>query len=212
MTQKRSATHIQGLSVLELLLVLVVIAAIFFASVSRYQVYRRERNVAIIRENITLLYQALLLHYATNCKGNNYSVDMNSFSNPRTPNYEQYQALLNKLIYIPMAPNINRYQIGAERLTGTPISTPPAPPIYKLLVKVTLNIPIQHPATLVWYSQALGASADIMPDASVQFTVTRLPSSVTSNASNDPLWMQHQNLQYYKRLINVESTNIRCGF
>jgi type II secretory pathway pseudopilin PulG len=213
--QKHVFRQSRGFSILELLLVLIVVAAILFTAVGRYQIYRREREINIIRENVAILYQALLLHYATNCNWGGYSVNINSFNNTGDPNYNQYQALLSKLIYLPMAPARNNYDVGAAQITSTPAPSdlPPPPPLYRLLVMVTLNVPATS-ANLSWYQQALGAqSVSVNGGQAIKLTFTRFPDYGAPNAA-DPLWLSHQNLQYSKRFYSIRgrTDTIVCAF
>ncbi|MGB6976493.1 MAG: hypothetical protein WBE18_03455 [Gammaproteobacteria bacterium] len=215
--QKHPAQPSQGLSILELLLVLLVIAAMVFTGVSRYQVYRRERDVSIIRENVAILYQALLLHYATNCTWNYYSVGMASFNIQSDPNYTQYQALLSKLIFIPMAPSILNYAVNAEQLNPTPPPSelPPPPPAYKLFVQVKLLVPAND-VNLAWFRQALETqTASVDGGRAIQLTFTRMPNFGAPNPNlANPLWLSHENLQYFKRANRIRGQDIPgiCAF
>jgi type II secretory pathway pseudopilin PulG len=208
----------RGLSILELLLVLVVMAAILVTTVGRYQSYKRERDLNIIRENVALVYQTLLLHYASNCTAATpYNPTMSNFDDKKDLNYSQYQALLNKLIYIPLAPTRENYQVAATRLPDPPASPffpppPAAPVLYQLSVLVTLPIKVDDP-NAAWYGQALAAAVtEDKITKTAQLIFTYLPNSTVPTLENDTQWIPHSNLGYYKRYNQSTSSTARCAF
>jgi len=64
-----SYNRYKGIGLLETLLALGIIAIIFMFSFSRYQLYNHERKVAITRNSVDMMLEALTRYYYANCSG-----------------------------------------------------------------------------------------------------------------------------------------------
>jgi hypothetical protein len=60
----------QGVTLIEIILVLVIALAITFLSVQQYLAYRHDANIMQIRYNVDTLFQALTNYFRANCRSN----------------------------------------------------------------------------------------------------------------------------------------------
>lgn len=58
---------IAGVTLLEVLLVLIIMAAILYFSIAQYQVFRHDEDVAVVQANVDKLFDAMTKYYLANC-------------------------------------------------------------------------------------------------------------------------------------------------
>lgn len=177
---KMSATNRHnGFSLLELMLVLVLIAVILIVGIGRYQLYRREKDIAALQQNIDMLFLALNTDYRINCRA----------SSTYKPNISN---LKFNFIDTRLAPSIANYAVNASQIGTTTASNKP---IYQLSVSVTLppNTPID---TMSFYQQKLNATTF----SGTTLTWTRLPSYSIPGVSGG-LWISTSGLRTFKEVI-----------
>ena len=74
----RINSHVAGLTLLETLLVLAIMAAIVVFSLNQYTSYRRQADVATVQSNVDLLFSGMVAYFRANCR------------NPSSPLYSAY--------------------------------------------------------------------------------------------------------------------------
>lgn len=177
--------QLKAFTLLELMLVLILAAVITFMGISRYQLYRHDKDIAALQQNVYLLFQATNIYYHTTCKANqSFSVSIQDLKNAN---------LMPNLFNTEFA-SINDYQVSATNI-GNTVQT--QKPIYRLQVSVTLNVPTN---TIDWYRQRLNATAA----QGQQIIWQKLPSYSIPTVSAG-LWIMNTGLRQFKENNTLKS-------
>lgn len=170
--------QLKAFTLLELMLVLVLAAIITFMGISRYQLYRRDKDIAAIQQNIYLLFQATDVYYHITCNASQpFSVTIQDLKN----------ANLMPMLFKTELATLNDYQVSASNI-GTTAKT--QKPIYMLQVSVTLNVPS---STLNWYQQLLNATS-----TQGQLVIWQKLPSFSVQTMSSGLWIMNTGLRQFK--------------
>jgi|GEM_PF-2090184 len=173
-----------GMSLLETVLVLVVLATLLLAGISRYQKYRFEAKVSEVNRSVILLQQALTEYFYRFCR------DQKTRQEKLLPRVFTSPADLfnrigwqNKSVSNPLG---GQYELA---VMGDPQDWPPKYK-FELWVSARFNVPI---AVLQNYRQQLNATCHV-PDCSDGILVWwKLPNYVTSGVDSN-LWILNAGL------------------
>lgn len=157
--------QLRGFSLIELLLVIILIAAILLFGYNRFQTYNRTKDVYVIRQNINLLLQAADTYYYQNCRAD-----------------QTFTLSMSALETAGLMPSLAKSQIATSYEVSTTYfgkTQGSGKPIYQLTASVTLNVPNR---SIDFYLNALGASRssqnqlywDIMPNYGILTTQSGL--------------------------------------
>lgn len=183
--------HQQGVTLLEIILVLAIMMMILYLSIRQYQIYRRDADIQQLKYNVDVLFQAVSQYYRANCnkpplnsyyQGQSYSVSIQTLTD---------QGFLTTTL--PMSPfvaypphgvgfivQLNQYQLSVGmnpplpvRLVNvSPSGTMPAGYIVLWQAQVAVNL--QTPEMAAALQNPLGADclssmgpsgADVLPCA-----------------------------------------------
>jgi type II secretory pathway pseudopilin PulG len=170
--------QLKAFTLLELMLVLVLAAVITFIGISRYQLYRRDKDVIALQQNVYLLFQATNVYYHLTCKASQpFSVSIQNL---------QQANLLPNLFQTELA-TLSNYQVSAKSMGNTAQTQKP---IYMLQVSVTLTVPS---STVSWYQQRLNATSS----QGQQVIWQKLPSYSVPTVSPG-LWIMNTGLRQFK--------------
>ena len=94
-------------TLLEILLVLVIAGAVMMASMRCYQAYAQEQNIAVIQDNVQMLFQAMDQYYLSHChNGAPFTVTLADLPG----------GLTNQIIRTKLVNDVNDYEVGAQPL------------------------------------------------------------------------------------------------
>lgn len=195
----RLATHSldekqRGISLLELLLVLVGIAILTLASIHRYRDYHRQTEMAEIKSDITIIIRALNNYFhITGCNTDGtFPADKREPSMHELGLNNSYQSRLPLVVhYIP-------------HIVASGDHTKRNKPIYLLQINVEFNHTITN-SQLAWYKQALNATA-IAP-TSHRLSWQILPGTNVT-ADNNNLWILTSSKKLFQKMANRANVNI----
>lgn len=109
-----------GYSMIEMLLVLVVGAAIFLLSIQQYWLFKQTANVQTVRANVDMIMMAMARYYRANCYGTTKTM---------TPSYTVKPGVLNPLHAPPprglQVINISTTLVTPKYLNNLPLPTSP---------------------------------------------------------------------------------------
>lgn len=185
----------KGMTLLELLLVLIIAASIIFLGINRYQLYKRQKDIEVLRQNVNSLFQATNTYYRLNCR-----------------NGQPFQVFIVNLMRSGLMPPLTKsdlvtpgtYQVGATKIGQTQQTKKD---IYQLWVSANLNIPPTDTLTMQTYQQMLNASAF----KGNQLTWIRLPSySIPTMASG--LWISESELRQFKESATSQQGDNTCAY
>jgi len=176
----------QGVSLLELLLVLAVIAAITFLGINRYQTHKRQTELAQVQQNIQYIFQAASVYYRLECKtGKTFQISMALLEN------DKLLPPLAKTKLVKQWPNSSYYYSVSATKIGETEET--EQDIYRLAVQADLNV---QPNTIGWYKTRLRAYS-----ASVTTLSWRSMPSYQQPTMDSNLWVMNPGLGYFKAFI-----------
>lgn len=66
-TSIKKKSHIKGVTILEVILVLVIMGGILFLSISQYMAFQRDADVIRVQTNVDLIYNAMVKYFRANC-------------------------------------------------------------------------------------------------------------------------------------------------
>lgn len=138
-------TRKEGFTVLEMIMVLFVIAAIVTYSVRRIRLYEETANVALVKSDLSIIEQALNHYFhQVGCDTDG------AFSGKENPTFED---LGLSATYAARLPDITAYK---PQIIDTDIRTKDGKPVYRLQLKATVNTRYTT-GHVLWVSQKLGA-------------------------------------------------------
>lgn len=177
-----------GFSLLELLLVLSVVAAIMLAAVSHFHYMQQERQLKALSQNVAMLKQAALTYYQRFCRTDD-PIPMQQL-NRTTLQHKQLWPQLQPVTYVTH-PEYD-YSVGATLLSSTQTKT--NKPVYQLNVFVNMHVPKN---TLPWYKNKIaGASIAEDEDSSLQWQFIPGADKTITQSS---LWLMKTGLSMFKR-------------
>lgn len=200
-----------GITLFEILLVLLIMSSILLFSVNRYIIYKRDKDIAAVQQNINLLFQATNTYYHLCCSAKNGVQHNNPQCDTACLN-NQFCVNLNDLVNANLITesNINttalakHYAVSALLMGYTQHSQKP---IYKLIVSANLNVPV---SSMAFYQNLLNAS-EINENNSQQLDWGKLPSYqiVTMNSH---AWINTAGLRQFKEAMSVQNGDDSCGY
>lgn len=196
--------QLRGFNLLELLLVLLIIAGVMLAAISRYQAYRNEQQVKAIETNVAVIMQAFFDNYRANCNG---TVDP-PYKLPPLYRVGNNGGLIlpTQLIRTPLVKDYGIYtNCFAQVGTG-------AKPYCVLYVTATLDI---NPNKSELYKNMLHADY-VEPAAPDRMTWLLLPSQAPKQMSSK-MWIAESGGRYFKRMVESQNSavvpnNTSCAY
>ena len=200
--QVNSQKQQRGVSLIELLLVLVIIAAIVVAGLYRYKQYALDKDLAIVRENVASLFNNLDIYYAQLAANPdtyhkpicNRDIDVSKRAlqaNNLWPDFIDVTSLVRN--------KNDDYEVESTSITiDSPPPNMPESCVYnhKLLVMVKMHV---EPKILNWYAQMLGASVEGGNDV---LTWEKMPSFSVQGTSSH-LWILGSGLAVFKKAMQT---------
>lgn len=187
-----------GFTLLELLLVLAVVAVVLFLGIGRYQQHKKMADIAVVEQNVNILFDALNTYYYQYCRQDRDFSSMTNMQQLQQANLLPYLVKTN--LVVPGSDGYD-YQVQATLIGKTMTS---GKPIYQLSITAQLNIP-NDVQTVTTYQQLLNAKSV----AGTRLTWVRLPTyTISSVASN--LWIMNNSLHFFKE--NETTTDKTCGY
>lgn len=198
-----------GFSLLELLLVIAVTAAILLASYQRYKQYILNKDLAAIRQNAALLMQSLNEYYAhliTNCstptKHNCPTHEQRAIITSNQDLPEQYwpQYLISSNLVADKNLNRDSHDYVVSTSLGIPTTPPKMDPdakwTHQLIVTVTLDPHIVATKGFEWYAKIL--EAFLTENNKLRWK--KMPS-YTTKGLNSNLWIMDGELAVFKKAL-----------
>ncbi len=195
-----------GFSLIELALVLAIAAVIILIGINRYQQYRFNADIEVVKQNINLLFNALNTYYRQNCnKDTPFNVDMASLKSknllPNLPKVNLLSTLANGYQF-----EVSAKYIKDVKTTNSEIKRP----VYMLNI-IAIPQTIGDTATQALYQQLLGGTQSSFGI----ITWSRLPTYTVPTVSSQ-LWMMRSGSDYFKNYVtqrNINSqTDTSCAF
>lgn len=202
----------RGISLLELLLVMVLMAVLLFIAIHRYQIYAQQKDIVAVQQNVAMLMHATQLYYreccsksnGTNTKNRSCMVaakppvfDVSIIALERagliSPGTLQETKLVDRNGYAVQAISKGQDQNGN--------------PLYQLQVSANLNIKL---AALSWYQQILQATS-ATPNV-LQLHWTYLPGYEIRDRQSG-LWAFDASLREFKNQVLIAGgTDDSCAY
>lgn len=206
----------KGVTLLELLLVLIIIAAISLLAINRYQLYRQEKDIAALKQNVDILFQTTNIFYHVCCSASQGLKSQPAYCGGPSPD-KQFHVDKNALkqmlgindltailIKTSLATSENNYDVNATYQGQTEQTQKP---IYQLSVSAILNAP---QTVMAWYQQMLNASL-ISTNNPLQLVWTKFPSYTLPSVSSN-LWIMSSGLREFKESATQQNGDDSCAY
>ena len=190
-----------GVTLLELLMVLAVIAAILFLGINRYQTHKRITELAQVQQNIHYIFAAASIYYRTECKTNQtFNINMSLLEKAKLLPPLAHTQLVRK-----WPGSKFYYHVFAKKLAGKTQKT--KQDIYQLKIQADLNV---KPNTIDWYKTKLGAYSASASDT--KLTWQSMPSYQQPTLDTS-LWVMSAGLGYFKSFIlGEDAKDASCAY
>lgn len=188
-----------GMGLLELLLVLVGMALITLISINRYQQYRRQTEVAEVKTDVAVIYQALNSYFHTSgCNSEGIFLGKSDPGIHEDLGFARsYEA---------------RYAVHVMDSGNT---TSGDKPIYFLEVILKVNATFANatsPQRLQWYRQEFNAAeVDTSTPDEPKLTWKRLPGS-GATGSNNALWILDGSRKLFRKTENEANPALNSNY
>lgn len=147
----------QGFSLLELLLVLVCIAAIVSWSIHHYQQQQRRAQTAQVLSDVKTSQRALDTYFHTQgCDQNGIFVNASS----QVPVSCEKLQQMDSNVVCSRSPLVDQYIATIIKTDQTTAGAPPNKPIYRLVLQAAMNLELT-PNQITWYQQELAAESSL---------------------------------------------------
>ena len=190
----------QGFSLIELLLVLVVMVSILLAGYHRYQQYIIKKDLAIVRQNVAMLFNSLDAYYAqlvSNAKPLPCTQGVISVSKAELLQQSLWPQLLssNLAAVTDYGVSSNQTPIEIKELT----SNEACHYTHQLIVTVYLDPSITN---LSWYASMLEAKVE---NGKLQWT--KMPGyTYTRSGMGSDLWIMGGELAVFKKALTTTAS------
>lgn len=190
MHQKQST----GFSLLELLLVFAIAAALVFAGIAQYKRLSRQKNIEAVKYNVALVRNASIAYYRKYLNDKTDPFKPEDFTVQKLCDKDMWPKLLNTKLIADNSCTEDRtsYAVAAEKI-ATPVEG--ADPTYKFTVAITLT----ESANLDWLKNILNATSSTAPATLVWLY---LPTYSTPTMDTG-LWLLNTDLQQFKRATTI---------
>ena len=186
--------QLQGVSLLELLFVLAIAAALIMAGIGRYQQQQRGTELSGIENNVQVIFAAFASNYRQYCVEKSppeSSYTTADYLNPTDTQKNVIEETKNKLLRTPL---VTDYTVFAK-LVGLQKDTDK--PIFNLQVTVTLDPEKVTQADMEWYQSRLGAE---WTRGTNNLTWTHMPNYDLVTLKSGA-WGSSMGLRFYKRFM-----------
>lgn len=185
MHQKQST----GFSLLELLLVFAIAAALIFAGIGQYKRLSRQKDIEAVKYNVALVRNASIDYYRKHLNNKTAPFLEGDFTKKLCDDGLWPKLLATKLITDnSCVKNKTSYAVTAEKI-ATPVEG--ADVTYKFTVAITLT----ESANLEWLKNTLNATSSTAPATLIWLY---LPTYSTPTMDTG-LWLLNTDLQQFKR-------------
>lgn len=186
----KKKSHIEGVTIFEIMLVLVIMAGILYFSISQYLLFRRDADIRIVQSNVDMLYDSMVKYFYANC--DDPTVDRVLYS------YYPQQ-------YYPLRLNT---LINSQYLILPPNQLMPFSPI--------VNVKGKDQGYMLQFNQFVNKTPPpVLPQRTIQVS----PDGTTVNAGSIILWQiqvavelqDKTNAKLYKNLLGADCLSNASG-
>ena len=187
MHQKQST----GFSLLELLLVFAIAAALVFVGINQYKRLSREKDIEAVKYNVALVKNASINYYRKHI-ADPFNPDTDHFNTQKLCDIWP-KLLKTKLIADNSCTDKSSYAVSA-----LPISTPTPPTLGDTTYQFTVKITLTESANIGWLKNLLNAT-----EASGSTLSWKYLPTYSIPTMNTGLWILNTNLQQFKKAATL---------
>lgn len=183
-----------GFSLLELLLVFAIAAALVFVGINQYKRLSREKDIEAVKYNVDLVKHASITYYRKHLADNTFDPDSTKFNTQALCNLQDYlwpKLLKTKLITNNTCTDASSYAIRASLIVDPGSGQDKT---YQFTVDITLT----ESANIDWLKNLLNAS-----DASGSTLTWKYLPTYSIPTMDTGLWILNTDLQQFKKAATI---------